>query len=266
MIFRLPNDIKLIGPSLKELRIRLGVKQQDLVDAGVGSQSTVSALENGQKMPLFGTVLAYLGFLGCALDITRLNGEDIPEPRGFKRYQAEPRQKVYVPRPYKYRPRKSRAKPKPPPDPAARKRSPGFTSTGRCLGCFETHDKGEVFCYERQQSQAPVDGVAAVHPEDRQSIDEPSAGLQPSSDDHVVLGSALRGTGTDGLSSGAVHVPDDLGEVVICPSCDRQVNVTILGLIRPHRLNENHNGVLVSFRASPTGWCAEGGLPTEGLA
>jgi transcriptional regulator with XRE-family HTH domain len=141
MIFRLPTEVKDIGPSLKELRIRLGVKQQDIVDAGVGTQSTISALENGHKMPLFSTVLDYLAFLGCALDVTRTNGEDIPEARGTKR--NTPREKVYAPRPYKYRARKSRAKPPPPRDP---RQSPGITGTGRCLGCFTNHteEQGEM--------------------------------------------------------------------------------------------------------------------------
>lgn len=145
MIFRLPADPAEVGPALKQLRIRLGVKQQAIVDAGVGSQSTISCLENGHKSPLMVTVLGYLAVLECALDVSPLNGEEIPEARGTK--AGTPRGKVYVPRPAKRLKRVYR-KPKValPDGPNSGRPSPGTTATGRCLGCFTVHPAGQELC------------------------------------------------------------------------------------------------------------------------
>lgn len=67
MIVRLPSEARLIGPALRDLRVMLGIKQQDLIDAGVGSQGAISGLENGRVAPLMATVLKYLAALDCQL-------------------------------------------------------------------------------------------------------------------------------------------------------------------------------------------------------
>lgn len=128
----LPVDSTKIGPFLRDLRKRLGVKQADLVTAGVGTQGTISALENGHKMPLFPTVIAYLGALGCVLGVVRADGEPIPD---------QPPVKPRAPRKPDTRDRRGRVRPS-----RARSRTLtrtmdyGVTSTGRCLQCFHVHD------------------------------------------------------------------------------------------------------------------------------
>jgi DNA-binding XRE family transcriptional regulator len=67
MMIRLPTETKDIGRALRDLRVMMGVQQQALIDAGVGTQSTISALENGHKVPLLHTVIAYLAVLDCQL-------------------------------------------------------------------------------------------------------------------------------------------------------------------------------------------------------
>jgi transcriptional regulator with XRE-family HTH domain len=114
----LPANPREIGPNLRALRLRLGFTQESLVKAGVGSQSTLSALENGIKMPLFHTVIDYLTAIGCVLAVTREDGEAFPSPSPRRRVVAEP------------------APAEPEPAPLIH----GKTSTGRCLGCFTVHE------------------------------------------------------------------------------------------------------------------------------
>ena len=52
---------------MRDLRVMLGIKQKDLVSAGVGQQNALSDLENGRAVPLIGTVLKYLAALDCQL-------------------------------------------------------------------------------------------------------------------------------------------------------------------------------------------------------
>lgn len=66
-MIRLPQEPHKIGPALRDLRKLLGMTQDDLVNAGVGNQGVISALENGHTMPLLPTVIAYLKALGYEL-------------------------------------------------------------------------------------------------------------------------------------------------------------------------------------------------------
>jgi transcriptional regulator with XRE-family HTH domain len=63
----LPEQPRLIGPALKQLRHLHGMTQLDLVKAGVGGQNVISALENGHTMPFLPTVNTYLKALGYTL-------------------------------------------------------------------------------------------------------------------------------------------------------------------------------------------------------
>jgi len=62
-----PDEPRLIGPALKNLRQMLGVTQMELVAAGVGNQGVISALENGHVSPMLVTVMAYLRALDLQL-------------------------------------------------------------------------------------------------------------------------------------------------------------------------------------------------------
>jgi predicted transcriptional regulator len=63
-MIRFPKDPRQLGPALAEYRRMLGVTQDDLVNAGVGNQGVISALENGHTIPQVPTVMAYLDALG----------------------------------------------------------------------------------------------------------------------------------------------------------------------------------------------------------
>lgn len=128
----LPTEPHLVGPFLRTLRVRLGFTQRQLMDAGVGSHATISDLENAHKMPMLGTVLAYLAVLGCAIEIRRQDGSMIPAADHRTRVMHHPHG------------RGGRRGPLTPPTVASEPESPcdgaSRTSTGRCLACFEIHD------------------------------------------------------------------------------------------------------------------------------